>query len=78
MSEMAGTPIMDALKDAASADPEKAQEVVGQLKEKWDSLSPEQQQEALGKLSELKDKVAGLSEEQKTQIADLIREKAGV
>jgi hypothetical protein len=70
--------IMGALSDAASANPEKAREVIIDLREKYDSLSPEQQREVMTKLGELKEKVAGLPEEQKQEIEMFIREKAGV
>ena len=71
------TPILDALKDAAAANPEKAREALTQLKDQFDSLSPEDQQEAIAKLTEIRDQVAGLPEDQKAEIADLIREKSG-
>ena len=74
---MAATPILDALKDAAAANPEKARELLGQFKEQFDSLSPEDQQEAIAKLTEIKEQVAGLPEDQRTEIADMIREKTG-
>jgi uncharacterized protein YjbJ (UPF0337 family) len=70
--------ILGALQDAAAANPEQAKEFVGQLKEKWDSLSDEQKQEALAKLGELRDKIADLPDDQKAEIADLIRAKTGV
>lgn len=69
---------MGALRDAASANPEKAQELLGQLKEKYDSLSPEEQKEALAKLQEFKDQIADLPDDKKEEIAALIREKTGV
>jgi hypothetical protein len=69
---------MDALRDAAAANPEKAQELIGDLKAKFDSLSPEEQQEAIEKLREIKDKAANLPDDKKAEIADLIREKAGI
>lgn len=71
------TPILDALKDAAAANPEKARDAFMQLKDQFDSLSPEDQQEAIAKLGEIRDKVAGLPEDQRAEIADLIREKTG-
>jgi hypothetical protein len=70
--------IMDALREAAAANPERAEELLGDLKAKFDSLSPEEQEEALEKLAEIKDQVAGLPEEKKAEIAELIRERAGV
>jgi hypothetical protein len=74
---VAATPILDALQDAAAANPEKARELLGQFKEQFDSLSPEDQQEAIAKLTEIRDEVAGLPEDQRAEIADMIREKTG-
>ena len=65
---MAATPILDALQDAAAANPEKARELLGQFKEQFDSLSPEEQQEAIGKLTGIRDQVAGLPEDQRAEI----------
>ena len=70
--------ILGAIQDAAKANPEQAKEFVAQIKAKWETLSPEEREQALQKLGEVKDKVAGLPEEQKTEIANLIRERAGV
>jgi hypothetical protein len=70
--------ILDALRDAAAANPEKAQELVADLKAKFDSLSPEEQQEAIAKLKEVAEKAQNMPPEKKEEIAALIREKAGV
>ncbi len=75
---MAVADILGALQDAAAANPEKAQEVVADLKAKFDELTPEQQQQAMEKLGELRDKVANLSEDQKADIESFIRDKAGI
>ncbi len=50
---------MDALGDAADANPEKTVEILGGLRAKFDSLSPEEQQEAIEKLKEIQAKGPG-------------------
>lgn len=70
--------IIGALSDAASANPERAREVIIDLRETYDTLSPVEQREVMAKLGELKENVAGLPEEQKQEIEMFIREKAGV
>jgi hypothetical protein len=70
--------ILDAMKDVAQANPEQAKQFVADLKARFDSLSPEQKEQAIAKLQELRDKIADLPEDQKAEIASLIREKGGV
>jgi hypothetical protein len=70
--------ILGAIQDAASANPEQAKQFVAGLKEKYDAMSPEEQQQAIAKLKDLRDQVAGLPDDQKAEIADMIRAKTGV
>jgi len=70
--------ILSALGDVAQANPEKAGQLLDDLKAKWDSMTPEEQEQAKAKLMELKDKVASMSPEQQAAIADKIRGIAGV
>jgi len=70
--------IVSALQDAASAHPEKAQEVLATLKEKWASLSDDDKDQVVERLKELRDKVADMSDDQKAEIADMIRQRTGV
>ena len=64
--------IVDALKDLATQNPEKAGEVLDQLKEKWASMTDEQKAAAKEQFGALKEKVAGMSDEQRTAIAEKI------
>jgi hypothetical protein len=65
-------PIIEALQGFAEAHPEQAQEIIGKLSEKWDTLSDDQKEQVLAKASELKDKVLNMSVEERQGIADQI------
>ncbi len=65
-------PIIEALQGFAEAHPEQAQEIIGKLSEKWDTLSDDQKEQVLAKAGELKDKVLNMSLEERQGIADQI------
>ena len=69
---MSEQPILDALQTLAAEHPERAEEILTNLKAKWDSLSDDQKAQVAGRLAEVRDQAASMTPEQKQQIADQI------
>jgi hypothetical protein len=64
--------ILDALKSLAADQPEKAVQVLDDLRMKWSSMTDEQKAQAKEQLGALTGKIAGLAEDQRRAIADKI------
>lgn len=64
--------ILDALKNLAADQPEKAMQVLDDLRMKWSSMTDEQKAQAKEQLGALTGKIAGLAEDQRRAIADKI------
>lgn len=69
-----GTPIIDALRQAAADNPEAAAELVADLRAQFDALSPEDQAAAVAELKATVEELASLPEEDREAIAYAIRD----
>lgn len=68
---MAGE-ILDSLKNFATAQPEKAMQIIDDLRSQWASMTDEQKAQAREQLAALKGKLVGLTDEQRKAIAERI------
>ncbi len=72
------TPIIDAMRDAAAANPEAAEAMMADLRAQFDELDPGEQADVIAGFQELADDTANLPLEQRELIAQAIRDRFGV
>ncbi len=72
------TPIIDAMRDAAAANPEAAEAMMADMRAQFDQLDPVDQADVLTGFQELAEDTANLPLEQREMIAQAIRDRFGV
>ena len=61
--------ILDAIQSVAADHPDEAKKIVQQVRGKWETLSPAEREQAITRLREMQGRLAGLTDEQRTEIA---------
>jgi len=69
---MSDQPILDALRTLAEENPERADEILQNLQDKWATLDDDQKAQVMDKLASVRDQVADMSIEDRQAIADQI------